>query len=123
MHLGQWARTRQFGGPALAAPDFRVRRLSEVLPKAESVLWLALAIFACSGYEKRELRGVAVSSTDCRTNLVVDDDDNNGGKCVPILIGGELQPIRSTPRARSSLVIKVFNVGRRSSSTSRLEQI
>ena len=72
-----------------------VRRLSEVLLKVESALCLVLAIVACSGCEKRELRGTAVPSKDHRTYLVVDDD--NGGKCGPILVDGKTwsHPIHS----------------------------
>jgi hypothetical protein len=74
--------------PALLADAQQsLRRLSKILLKLESVLCLVLAVLACSGCEKRELRGTVVPSKDHGTYLVVDDD--NGGKCGPILIDGK----------------------------------
>ena len=53
--------------------------------RAMSALALALlAILATFGSESRELRGRSVPSKDGQTYLVVDDD--NGGKCGPLLV-------------------------------------
>lgn len=67
----------------------RPHRLTEHLFKFIASAMI-LALLAISGCKERNLRGNVIPSKDGRTYLVVDDE--NGGRCGPILVDGRPWP-------------------------------